>query len=241
MWQSVDHISVHTEVERELLASAYGLSVDRITVVDPGASFERRTELTQDEARARLGLAPDGFIFLSIGFLQPHKGFDRAVRAFGDLGERGCRLEIVGSLRVDAPEYVVYLEDLRELVDETNGVTLHEEYVSDSEFDIWIVAADALVLPYRLIWSSSVCERASLYQRPLIASRVGGLEDQTPSDAIMVDSDRDLAEAMQRVAGLEPVAVAAGPWPGADRDAVMQEIRSRAGRASRRVRPVDEP
>jgi hypothetical protein len=94
---------------------------------------------------------------------------------------------------------------------------------------VWIVAADALVLPYRLIWSSSVCERASLYQRPLIASRVGGLEDQTPSDAIMVDSDRDLADAMQRVAGLEPVAAPAGPWPAADRDAVMREIRSRAG------------
>lgn len=229
MWQAVDHISVHTEVERELLASAYGLSTARIAVVDPGASFERRTELTQEEARVRLGLDLDGFIFLSIGFLQPHKGFDRAVRAFGDLGARGCRLEIVGSLRVDAPEYLVYLEDLRELVDETEGATLHEEYVSDSEFDVWIVAADALVLPYRLIWSSSVCERAALYQRPLIASRVGGLEDQTPADAIMVDSDRDLAEAMQRIAGLEPVAAPAGPWPGADRAAVMREIRSRAG------------
>jgi glycosyltransferase involved in cell wall biosynthesis len=229
MWQAVDHISVHTEVERELLASAYGISASRIAVVDPGANFERRTELTQDEARLRLGLDPEGFVFLSIGFLQPHKGFDRAVRAFGDLGDRGCRLEIVGSLRVDAPEYVVYLEDLRELVDETDGVTLHEEYVSDAEFDVWIVAADALVLPYRLIWSSSVCERASLYQRPLIASRVGGLEDQTPADAIMVDSDRGLAEAMQRVAGLEPVALPAGPWPGADRAAVMREIRSRAG------------
>ncbi len=45
----------------------------------------------------------------------------------------------------------------------------------------------------------------------------------------MVDSDRDLAEAMQRVAGLEPVAAPAGPWPGADRDAVMEQIRSRAG------------
>ena len=187
-----------------------GSRATRIAVVDPGASFERRTELTQEEARVRLGLDPEGFVFLSIGFLQPHKGFDRAVRAFGDLGERGCRLEIVGSLRVDAPEYLVYLEDLRELVDETHGVTLHEEYVSDAEFDVWIVAADALVLPYRLIWSSSVCERASLYQRPLIASRVGGLEDQTPADAIMVDSDRDLADAMQRVAGLEPVAVPAG-------------------------------
>ena len=139
---------VHTEDERgvarrglrDLLASRIGSARSGSELRAPYRARRR------SEARARLGLDPDGFVFLSIGFLQPHKGFDRAVRAFGDLGEHGCRLEIVGSLRVDAPEYVVYLEDLRELVDETDGVTLHEEYVSDAEFDVWIVAADTLVL-----------------------------------------------------------------------------------------------
>ena len=57
-----------------------------IALAEHGQYFERRTSLDRAEARARLGLPDDGFVFLSIGFLQPHKGFDRAVHAFAGLG-----------------------------------------------------------------------------------------------------------------------------------------------------------
>ena len=42
----------------------------------------------------------------------------------------------------------------------------------------FIVAADTVVLPYRHIWSSSVAERAAMFDRPVIATKVGGLADQ---------------------------------------------------------------
>ena len=169
-------------------------------------------------------------MFLSIGFLQPHKGFDRAVRAFSGLAEHGCRLEIVGSLRVEDFEYVAYVDELRAQAEATPGVTLHDEYVSDAEFDVWIVAADALVLPYRLIWSSGVCERAALYHRPVIASRTGGLADQVTADAVLVDDDDQLADAMRSLVGLVRAPGVPGNWPTTDRDAVMTEIRTRAAR-----------
>lgn len=228
MWNAVDRIMVHTERERSEFAGAFGIPPARIQIADPGAHFAPRTNLDRGAARDRLGLAPDGFLFLSIGFLQPHKGFDRAVRAFAGLGEQGCRLAIVGSLRVEDNDYVAYVEDLRTLATATPGVTLRDQYVSDAEFDIWIVAADALVLPYRLIWSSSVCERAALYQRPVIASRIGGLADQGGSTITLVDNDRELAVAMRSAAGLVGDARISGHWPDGDRDAVMAEIQRRA-------------
>ena len=232
MWAAVDRISVHTERERTEFAAAFGIDPTRIAIEDHGANFEKRTNLDRAQARARLGLSADGFLFLSIGFVQPHKGFDRAVRAFAGLAEHGCRLEIVGSVRLEDTDYVSYVEDLRALVAATPGTNLREEYVSDAEFDIWIVAADALVLPYRLIWSSGVCERAALYHRPVIASRIGGLADQGGAETILVDDDRELAIAMRSVAGLVDDVRVSGNWPGADRAAVMDEIRARAARRS---------
>ena len=232
MWNAVDRITLHTERERTEFGAAYGLSTDQILLADHGEHFEKRTNLDQADARARLGLAPEGFLFLSIGFLQPHKGFDRSVRAFSGLGEAGCRLEIVGSVRVEDVEYVAYVDDLRALVAATPGARLREQYVSDAEFDIWIVAADALVLPYRLIWSSGVCERAALYHRPVIASRIGGLADQVGGTTILVSDDRELAVAMRSVAGLGSDIRVSGHWPEGDRDAVMAEIQSRAARRS---------
>ncbi len=232
MWAAVDRISVHTERERTEFAAAFGIAPGRISIEDHGANFEKRTNLDRADARARLGLPADGFLFLSIGFVQPHKGFDRAVRAFAGLAAHGCRLEIVGSVRLEDTDYVSYVEDLRALVAATPGTNLREEYVSDAEFDVWIVAADALVLPYRLIWSSGVCERAALYHRPVIASRIGGLADQGGAEMTLVDDDRELAIAMRSVAGLVDDVRITGNWPGPDRDAVMDEIRVRAARRS---------
>ena len=97
---------------------------------------------------------------------------------------------------------------------------------------MWIVAADALVLPYRLIWSSGVCERATLYHRPVIASRIGGLADQVAADAVLVDDDDAARRRDARARGPRSARRRPGSWPTADRDAVMAEIR--AVRAARR-------
>jgi len=240
-WRAANRLSVHTEPERQRLAEVSRLPASRITLAEHGASFVRRTSLDRAAARSRLGLPLDARIFLSIGFIQPHKGFDRAVRAFAGLGAHGCRLEIVGSVRVEDPEYVRYAAQLRAAVEATDGASLHEGYTSDELFDVWIVASDALVLPYRWIWSSSVCERAMLYDRPVIATRVGGLEAQLADGSMIVADDHELATAMRSFVGVDVASAPPPEWKTAgpvDRDAVMDAVRLRA--ASRRSGHFDE-
>lgn len=178
LWRSVDRIHVHTDGEREDFARDFGVPAARIAVTDHGAAFVPRTHHDRASARASLGVPEGDFVFLSIGFIQPHKGFDRAVRAFAGLAAAGARLDVVGSLRVEDPGFVAYRDELAALVAATDGAHLHEGFVSDELFDRWIVAADAVVLPYRSIWSSGVLERALLYGRPVIATSVGGLAEQ---------------------------------------------------------------
>ena len=174
-------------------------------------------------------------MFLSIGFIQPHKGFDRAIRAFRGLGERGARLYVVGSLRLDEGEYATHLDELRELAAQTPGVDLVVGYVSDELFDRWIVAADYVVLPYRHIWSSGVAERAAIYHRPVIVTRVGGLAEQVADrdDVTLVSSDGELQRAMARALGGAEMAQEQADWPtgGDDLRALVQaEVRARAAR-----------
>src|SRR5690606_20462877 len=119
-----------------------------------GADFRPHTQMTRETARASLGIPADDFVFLAIGFIQPSKGFDRAVEAFDGLAVAGARLDVVGSVRTDDPDIVRHARDLADLADGVDGATLHQGYVSDELFDRWIVAADVVVLPYRNIWSS---------------------------------------------------------------------------------------
>jgi glycosyltransferase involved in cell wall biosynthesis len=216
MWRRVDRIVLHTEMERRDFAEAFGVRPERTEVTAHGAHFTRRTSMTREAARRSLGIPDDEVVFLSIGFIQPHKGFDRAVRAFDGLGARGCSLHVVGSVRVDEPEYVAYLAELQELVAMTPGAHLHNQYVSDELFDRWLVASDVVVLPYRNIWSSGVLERALLYERRVIATAVGGLGQQAGarSGVTLVD-EADLLGAMWRARGqaAAPSAAAGDGWP----------------------------
>jgi glycosyltransferase involved in cell wall biosynthesis len=203
-FSQVDRIVFHSERERELFLAAVPVDAGRTVISEHGHAFLPRTSVTVAEARASLDIAPDAFVFLCIGFIQRHKGFDRAVRAFGRLGEAPhARLDVVGSTRLEEPEFMAYLSELEWLTDSDDRTTLHTGYVSDELFDRWILASDVVVLPYREIWSSGVLERAALFDRPVIATRVGGLEEQAGQRQVtFVDDDNALAEAMAAAAGI---------------------------------------
>jgi glycosyltransferase involved in cell wall biosynthesis len=204
-------VVVHTEIERRRCIDELGLPADKVRLVDHGSSFTARTSLSRAEARDELGLPADAPVFVSIGFIQPHKGFDRAVRAFGRLDAPAegppPRLYVVGDVRLDEPAWLAHCDELAALIDRTPGAELRRGYVSDERFDLWIAAADRVVLPYRHIWSSSVVERAALLGTPTIVTAVGGLGHQAASGGVVVEDDEQLAEAMAAAAGvaLRPV------------------------------------
>jgi glycosyltransferase involved in cell wall biosynthesis len=242
LWRRVQSIQLHTEIERRNMIEAFGVRPERTTVTAHGAHFVRRTAMTRDAARRSLGIPQDELVFLAIGFIQPHKAFDQAVRAFDGLGGQGCSLHIVGSVRVDEPQHLAYLAELQALVEATPGAQLHNQYVSDEQFDRWLVASDVVVLPYRNIWSSGVLERALLYDRRVIATAVGGLSHQAAArPGVTLVDPGGLAAAMWRARGqpaLGPEGVEAA-WPaGPDRlrERVQDQVVARATR--RRGLPV---
>ena len=102
-------------------------------------------------------------------------------------------------------------------------------------FDRWIVAADTVVLPYRHIWSSSVAERAALFGRPVIATRVGGLADQVGAmpGAVLVDDNAGARRGHGRApsGAAADVAPPQRGWPvdgGVDRRPLQAEVEARA-------------
>jgi glycosyltransferase involved in cell wall biosynthesis len=199
IWQLADVITVHTERERREFAEGFGISEARIRVVSQGEHLVKRIDEDRASARAALGVPADGVVLVAIGFLQPNKGFDRAIRAFAALPGGAASLFVVGSVWREDEWSRGHVADLRRLAEATPGAELREEYLSDDAFDRWIVASDALVLPYRLGWSSNVMERGLLYDRPVIMSRVGGMEEQGTDrpQVTLVDDDAALIEALR--------------------------------------------
>jgi glycosyltransferase involved in cell wall biosynthesis len=201
LWARAKRLVFHSSWERERFDERFPASGARDErVVDHGSFFTSPVDATRSEARERLGLEPDATILACLGTLSPHKGVDRVIAAARDSGVPGLELHVVGRAIRPMPEVFAHVEELRRLAAETPGVHLHEDYVSDEEFDLWIRAADAVVVGYRSAASSGVVPRVHLLGTTLITSAAGGIAEQArPSDIRFEDQD-GLVRAIRLVA-----------------------------------------
>ena len=202
-WLSAKRLSVHTAQEKDRLA-AFIPAPPRgppIELREHHADFRAFREIDLAGARAELGIPRSAKVLLCIGFLQPHKGFDRAMRAFARLPDPQARLYVVGSARQPRAEILAHIQELKTLAVGDPRIRLIERFLTDAEFDTWIAAADAVVVPYREIWSSGVVGRAKLLHKRVVAAEVGGLAGQLDAGDVVVGAGDDLASALSRALG----------------------------------------
>lgn len=202
-WRRVDRIVFHSAWERDRHVARYGRGRrQELVVVDHGDFFTTSVAAGREEARAALGLDPDRCILLMIGFLSaanPDKGYDRAIAALRSVADPRLELHIVGSPIREGPEVDTLLVTLRAEADAHAQVVLHEQFVDDETFDLWVRAADAVLTPYRTSSSSGVVARARLLGTRVITSDAGGLAAQAGPGDIVVADDEALAQAVRRV------------------------------------------
>ncbi len=206
-WRLAAGVILHSRRERDAFARRYGLDPAwrRFEIVPQGRYFSPRSGLGRAEARRLLGLPTEKTLFLCIGFIQPHKGFDRLLDALSAVDCPSAWARIVGSVRIAWAPAIEYAQALREKARQDPRFGMIETFVPDDVFDAWIRAADYVVAPYRQIWSSSVVARAALLERPVIASSVGGLTEQDlPPGSFLFSTDAELVEILRRVLAETP-------------------------------------
>ena len=143
---------------------------DAPLAVVPHPAEPRAVLPDRDAARGQLGVPLDAPVFLFSGLLRPYKGWDVLLDAFAAL-----RREIPRALLVLAGE--PWGEAKRLEAWAPAGVRLELRYLPESERGLWFAAADAVVCPYRHATGSGIAADALAYGRPVIGTRVEGLED----------------------------------------------------------------
>jgi len=186
-----DEILFHTASMREACLSVYpSIKPGKCRLIEHDRFMKRHFHGDKSKARMDLGLHPEQFLFLCIGFIQESKGFDDVVRAFAaaDIHQKAS-LHIVGSNRSNQESQILYTQSLIALCDENDSCYIHPEYLSDEQFDCWLAAADLVFLPYRGVVSSGVGARAGLYQTPIAIRSLPNLMDQFPNAMQFKDHD----------------------------------------------------
>jgi glycosyltransferase involved in cell wall biosynthesis len=133
-----------------------------------------RTPLARVEARARLGLAAGEPVLLFFGFVRRYKGLRNLIRALAQVREQlPARLLVIGEFWEDERPY-------RELVQQlglADAVEFHNTYVPNEELAVYFSAADVVVLPYLEATQSGVAQIALGFEKPVIATSVGGMAE----------------------------------------------------------------
>jgi len=231
-------LEFHTAAERDALRRAYHVRVRAVVV--PHRVLPAGHVPSRNEARSAVGVPDGGPLLLCVGFLHPDKGFDDAIAAFAASGaaDRGARLAVVGSIRDTAERADGGLvDDLRARAAATPGVSFEERFLSDEDLDRWIVAADAVVLPYRRSWSSGLLARAQALGTPAIVSATGGLAEQAGPADLVVRGAEELTAAISGVRARRRAPIAGGSGDPAP----IAGDRGDPARAEPRVRSSIDP
>ena len=124
------------------------------------------------EARVRLGLDEDVAVFLFLGQIRRYKGLLELVEAFRSFPDPNSRLVIAGRAAGQG-----VLEELEAAVGGDPRIVLHPRFVPDDEIQVYMAAADAVVLPFLGVLTSGSVVLAMSFGKPCLSRRVGCVED----------------------------------------------------------------
>ena len=127
--------------------------------------------ISRDQARASLNLPLEVPVLAFVGQVRAYKGIPELLTAFGKL-EGDARLLITG--KPVPPEDAPHLETLAA---RDARVHLVFGFVPDDRFQLFLNAADLIVLPYRQILNSGSALLALSFDRPVLAPAIGSLPE----------------------------------------------------------------
>jgi len=149
------------------------------------------------EARERLGIRDDAYVFLVFGNIRAYKGIQEVVQAFRQAADRKDLLLVVGKF---PPGF-----DKAEIAANDERIRIVDEKVSEQDVQIYFQASDCSILHYRKIFTSGNLFLSMGFAKPIVAIKEGILADVVREDfGILYDDEAGLQKALSAIKGIDP-------------------------------------
>lgn len=168
---ALSHFVAVSKDRLRLLTGNMGLPDKRCSVVYGGTSLLSVPSCSTEHARAKLDLAPDDKVLLSIGHLGEIKGHQDTLQALALLKRNDVKLFIAGT-GAEAEK--------RKLVELTNKLNLQQQVTflgQISDIALWLDACDVFVQPSHEEAFGLVFIEAGARHKPVVATQVGGIKE----------------------------------------------------------------
>src|SRR5580700_123006 len=176
-----DHIFVHTKKMKDELCQDFGVPEKAVTVIrHPVNDAFPDTDLTPSQAKRQLGLQENEKAVLFFGRIRPYKGIEHLLAAFHFLvaNHSDYRLIIAGEPKKGSEEYRRQIEQSVKTEFTSGQIIMKIQFIPDEEMEVYLKAADVLVLPYKEIFQSGVLFLAYSFGLPVVATDVGSFREE---------------------------------------------------------------
>lgn len=169
-----DCFIVHSSQDEEDLKSIKNNAVMRKTVIPTfnGFKFE---DMSKGDGRKVLNLKEDCKVLLFFGFVREYKGLKHLLKALPKVIEKlnDVKLLVVGDFAGEKESYINLITELNV----SDKVEIFDGYIPDKEVEKFFAASDLVVLPYESATQSGIVQIAYSFEKPVIATDVGGLPE----------------------------------------------------------------
>jgi len=138
--------------------------------------------ISKENAIVRLSLDKNYKYILFFGIIRRYKGLDILLEAFADnrLQNQNLKLIVAGEFYEDAKPYY----DLIEKYNLSDSVVLATKFIPDEKVVDYFCAADIIAQPYKNATQSGVTQIAYHFEKPMLVTNVGGLNEIVPHNKV---------------------------------------------------------
>jgi len=138
--------------------------------------------ISKENAIVRLSLDKNYKYILFFGIIRKYKGLDILLEAFADnrLQNQNLKLIVAGEFYEDAKPYY----DLIEKYNLSDSVVLVTKFIPDEKVVDYFCAADIIAQPYKNATQSGVTQIAYHFEKPMLVTNVGGLNEIVPNHKV---------------------------------------------------------
>lgn len=145
----------------------------KISVVPHGHYINNyRNKISKPEARQKLGISNRKVVFLYFGFIRPYKGILYLIKEFVKITDSEALLLIAGKPFSNFLEF-----ELNKYSSEYKQIRAYLQFIPDHEIEIYMNAADVVVLPFQEILNSGSVVLAMSFAKAIISPNMGSLSE----------------------------------------------------------------
>lgn len=191
----VDEMIVHNYSTVVYLQQSWNIDRSKLTVIPHGHYRSIYSPAIEHaEARKKLNLPLNDYIYLNLGMIRPYKGIENLLQVWQ---ENQAVFQSHTLLIVGQTLDIAYEKRISELTaqttTQTNKVIFQPGFIPQAQMHLYFSAANVVVLPFTNILTSGSLILAMSYGKPIIAPRQGGIQEtlKIVDDLLYDPSDRE--------------------------------------------------